>query len=208
MKKNLLAFSAIVAMVTVVNAGKNVELPPSEPLPIPPAITAVPLGLYLGGGFTYSKAECQCAPGAAKLSNGEDASTLGKVDSTTYGVNLKLGYDFNEFIGLEAKYIYTPWKDKDKTLKHYGIYLKPSYPVTENFDVYALLGYGKTECETLKDSQKGFAWGVGASYSFDKRVEGKKDGLGVYVEYLRPLKKTGNKDITIDMVNAGVQYNW
>jgi opacity protein-like surface antigen len=60
----------------------------------------------------------------------------------------------------------------------------------------------------MKDSQKGFGWGVGASYNFGKRVAGKKEGLGVYVEYLRPLKKTGNKKITIDTVNAGLQYNF
>jgi opacity protein-like surface antigen len=131
-----------------------------------------------------------------------------KFTSHTKGVNLKAGYDFNEYIGIEAKYLYTPWGDEDRTLKHYGLYLKPSYPITESLDIYALLGYGKTECESLKDSEKGFGWGVGASYNFGKRVAGKKEGLGVYVEYLRPLKKTGNKKITIDTVNAGLQYNF
>ena len=202
MKKLLISIATIAAIASSANAGKNVIPAPVEPIPVPTPVAA-PLGLYLGGGFTYSKAECECAP--IYLSNGVRNP---KFTANTKGVNLKAGYDFNEYIGIEAKYLYTPWGDEDRTLKHYGLYLKPSYPITESLDIYALLGYGKTECESLKDSQKGFGWGVGASYNFGKRVAGKKEGLGVYVEYLRPLKKTGNKKITIDTVNAGLQYNF
>jgi len=203
MKKLVFSTVAMVAiMITSANAGKNVIPAPVEPIPVPVPVAA-PLGIYLGGGYTYAKADCECDP--IYLSNGQYTP---KFTAETHGINLKAGYDFNEYIGIEAKYLYTPWGDEDHTLKHYGIYLKPSFPVTENFDIYALLGYGKTECESLKDSENGFGWGIGASYNFGKRVQGKKDGFGVYVEYLRPLKKTGNKDITIDTVNAGVQYNF
>ena len=204
MKKLTLSIATLAIMAVSAHAGKNVIPAPVEPLPVPPAVIP-PLGLYIGGGFTYSKAECQCDP-SVKCENG---TSCAKVNSaTTYGANLKAGYMFNEYIGLEGKYIYTPWGDKDRTLKHYGLYLKPTFPVTDNLDVYALLGYGKTECETLKDAQKGFAWGAGAEYTINKKIAGKKDGFGVYVEYLRPLKKTGNKNITVDMINAGVSYNF
>ena len=202
MKKLAISIAALAVMASSLNAGKNVIPAPVEPIPVPVPVAA-PLGLYLGGGYTYAKADCECAP--IYLSKGVYTP---KFTATTHGVNLKAGYDFNEYIGIEAKYLYTPWGDKDKTLKHYGFYLKPNYPVTEHFDIYALLGYGKTECESLKDSENGFGWGVGASYNFGKRVQGKKKGVGVYVEYLRPLKKTGNKNITIDTVNAGLQYNF
>jgi len=197
MKKLVLSTVAVAVMITSANAGKNVVPAPVEPIPVP---VEAPLGFYLGGGYTYAEADCACD--TIYLSSGEYTPEF---TAETHGVNLKAGYDFNEYIGIEAKYLYTPWGDEDKTIKHYGLYLKPNYPVTEHFDIYALLGYGKTECESLKDSEDGFGWGVGASYNFGKRVEGKKEGFGVYVEYLRPLKKTGNKDITIDTVNAGVQ---
>jgi len=202
MKKLVISIAALAAIVSSANAGKNVIPAPVKPIPVPVPVAA-PLGLYLGGGYTYAKADCECDP--IYLSSGKYTP---KFTAKTHGVNLKAGYDFNEYIGIEAKYLYTPWGDEDHTLKHYGIYLKPSFPVTENFDIYALLGYGKTECESLKDSENGFGWGVGASYNFGKRVQGKKDGFGVYVEYLRPLRKTGEKDIKIDTVNAGVQYNF
>ncbi len=202
MKKLTLSIISIAFMAISAQAGKNVAPAPSEPIPVPPVY--VPLGLYLGGGLTYAHSKCQCNT-SVKFSDG----TTSKVNSgNSYGVNLKLGYDFNKYFGLEAKYIYTPWGDKKKTLKHYGLYFKPKYSITDNIDIYALLGYGKTECETLNESKKGFAWGAGAEYTINKKINGKKDGFGVYIEYLRPLKKTGNKNITIDMVNAGVSYNF
>ena len=204
MKKLTLSIATLAIMAISAQAGKNVIPAPVEPIPVPPAVIP-PLGLYIGGGFTYSKSECQCDPSVKCSDNTSCAQVHG---GTTYGVNLKAGYNFTNYIGVEAKYIYTPWGDKNKTLKHYGLYLKPSYALTENLDIYALLGYGSTECETVKGSQKGFAWGAGAEYTINKKVAGTKDGFGVYVEYLRPLKKTGNKNIKVDMVNAGVSYNF
>jgi opacity protein-like surface antigen len=202
MKKTLLSITAVAVMSVSAFAGKNYIPAVVEPIPVP--VAEIPLGLYLGGGFTYAHSECQCDD-SIEFSNG----TGSKVNkANTYGYNLKAGYTINEFLAVEAKYINTPWGDDDKSLKHYGLYLKPTYAVSENLDIYALLGYGKTECETLQDTQKGFAWGAGAEYTFDKRVEGLKSGFGVYVEYLRPLKKTGNKDITVDMVNTGVSYHF
>jgi opacity protein-like surface antigen len=201
MKKLKLAIASIAILAVSANAGKNYEPATVEPIAVPVAV--IPLGLYLGGGFTYASSECKCGD-----LNLEKNNKVQSHKGTTYGVNLKAGYEINNFLSVEAKYIYTPWGDKDKTLKHYGLYLKPTYAVSENLDIYALIGYGKTECDTLKESQKGFAWGAGAEYTLNKKVNGFKDGLGLYVEYLRPLKKTGNKDITVDMVNAGVSYNF
>ena len=202
MKRLKVAIASLAILTMTANAGKNVEPPISEPIPVP--VINIPLGLYLGGGFTYASSKCQC-DNSIKFSNGS-TSKISK--GKTYGVNLKAGYTINSFLAVEAKYIYTPWGDKNKTLKHYGLYLKPTYAVSDNLDIYALLGYGKTECDTLKSSIKGFSWGVGAEYTLNKKIQGKKDGLGVYVEYVRPVKKTGNKNITVDMVNFGASYHF
>ena len=202
MKKTSFSVALIALFTLHLNAGKGVAPVTVEPIPIPLPIK-VPLGLYIGGGLTYATAECECEP-----LPGTNGTIIRKTSSDTYGVNLKAGYNFNEFIGVEVKYFYTPWGDKDRTLKHYGIYLKPTYPVTDHLDLYALLGYGKTECDILPESESGFGWGVGASYTLNKKIKGKKDGVGFYVEYLRPLKKTGNKKITIDTVHTGIEYNW
>jgi len=201
MKKLTLSIASIAIIATSAQAGKDVIPAPVEPIPVP--VASIPLGLYLGGGLTYAHSKCKCD--GITLSSGTTRTSK----ANTYGVNLKAGYQvIDNYLAVEAKYIYTPWGDKDKTLKHYGLYLKPTYPVTENLDIYALLGYGVTKCETVSGSQKGFGWGAGAEYTLKKKVSGRKDGFGVYVEYIRPLKKTGNKNITVDMVSGGVSYNW
>jgi len=207
MKKVIFSFVAATALSSTLFAGKNVAPAPIPPLPVPekpaPAVLP-PLGLYIGGGLTYAKSECQCDTNVKFADGTSSRKNTGK----TYGINLKAGYDFNEYIGVEGKYIYTPWKDKDKTLKHYGLYVKPNVPVTDNIDAYALLGYGKTECETLKESFKGFAWGLGTEYTFNNKKNGTKDGWGVYAEYLRPVKKSGAKNVKVDTLSAGVTYHF
>ena len=201
MKKVLFSVISATLLIGTANAGKNVVPAPVEPIPVP--VAAVPLGLTLGLGLAYSHGECQCDPSVI-CADGRSCGKLHK--NTSYGINLKADYMYNSYIGAEAKYVYAPYKGYD--MKHYGLYFKPTLPAGDNLDIYALLGYGKTECQTSGDSYKGFAWGVGAEYTLNKKVSGKKDGFGVYVEYLRPLKKTGNKKITVDMVNAGISYSF
>jgi len=207
MKKIIFSLAAVATLSSTAFAGKSVVPAPLPPLPVPekPAQQEVlpPLGLYIGGGLTYAKSECQCDD----ITTGNGIKN-GHSEGKTYGVNLKAGYDFNEYIGIEGKYLYTPWGDKEKTLKHYGLYVKPNMPLTENIDAYALLGYGKTECETLDDSYKGFAWGIGTEYTIGNKKAGAKEGWGVYAEYLRPIKKSGDKDIKTDTISAGIAYHF
>ena len=211
MKKVIFSLVATVALSSVAFAGKNVAPVPVPSIPIPqkpqpPVTPAVlpPLGLYVGGGLTYVHSKCKCDSNV-HFSDGTNGRT-NKAD--TYGINLKAGYTFNDYLAIEGQYLYTPWGDEDKTLKHYGLYLKPTAPVADNLDVYGLLGYGKTECETTNDSFKGFAWGLGAEYTFGQKVSGAKNGWGVYAEYTRPLKKSGSKNITTNAVSTGVAYHF
>ncbi len=38
-----------------------------------------------------------------------------------------------------------------------------------------LIGYGKTECETMTDTYKGVTGGLGTSYKFNKKSQDKKE---------------------------------
>ncbi len=209
MKKVIFSVIAATALSSSLFAGKNVAPAPVPPLPVPEApapekpTVLPPLGLYVGGGLTYAKTSCKCAP-----LNTTSGIQRGQSSGKSYGVNLRGGYEYNEYVGIEARYLYTPWGDKDKTMKHYGIYLKPMAPVTDNFDVYALLGYGKTKCEYHNLDEKGFAWGLGGEYMFSEKKEGAKDGFGIYAEYSRPIKKSGAKTIKTDVLSTGVSYHF
>lgn len=206
MKKVIFSLIAVAALGSSLYAGKNVAPAPVPPLPIPeaPQPTVVPpLGLYVGGGLTYASTSCKCS--ALQTSDG---LVQGQSSGKSYGVNLRAGYDYNDYIGVEARALYTPWGDKDKTMKHYGLYLKPMAPVTDNVDLYGLLGYGKTKCDYRNIDEKGFAWGLGAEYSFGKKTNGVKEGWGVYAEYSRPLKKSGATTMKADVASAGMAYHF
>ncbi|HEC45558.1 MAG TPA: hypothetical protein ENI25_01930, partial [Epsilonproteobacteria bacterium] len=96
----------------------------------------------------------------------------------------------------------------------WGIYVKPMYPVTDSFDIYALLGYADADYTvsgsgyTLSsDAFDGFSWGIGADYSFT-------DSVSVFVDYVSLyddefVNNAGNNvDFTIDTWNFGVTYTF
>ena len=93
----------------------------------------------------------------------------------------------------------------------WGIYLKPMLPVGENFNVYALLGYGSVEVGGMDES--GFQWGAGASY-------GMSENLSLFVDYVSLYDDTyidswtdrydyvENWDYSIYSINVGLTYKF
>ena len=204
MKKLFFSIAAVALLSTSSYAGKNVQEAVLPPVPVPKApqkpiepSDLPPLGLYIGGGLTYAHSSCKCP----------DIGINTERKGNTYGVNLMAGYDIFDYAAIEAKYFYTPWGDKDKTIKHYGIYLKPKYALSDNFEAYALLGYGKTECEYQSQDEKGFSWCIGGEYTFEAN-KGQKSGLGIYAEYMQPVRKTGSKEVKVHTGNVGIAYHF
>jgi len=142
MKNIILSTAAFLAMSTYVVAG-GVIVPADEPVV---EVVKDDAGFYIGVAYTLLTNE-------TTISNGVN----GVVDYN--GFMLQAGYKFNPYIAIEARY----WDGGDEQLhmSHpvghpdgddhsvasefdaWGVYLKPMYPVTEAFDVYALLGWGQ-----------------------------------------------------------------
>jgi len=76
------------------------------------------------------------------------------------------------------------------------------YPVYENINVYALLGYASTEYDKVVNDADGFSWGVGAEYTF-------MDKISFFVDYTN-LNYDDNKynDDYIDTYNFGLNYKF
>jgi len=122
-------------------------------------------------------------------------------DSTHHHAGMfQLGYKFNPYIALEGRYWVAKsksdkWKSNDGSSgftkadsKIWGIYLKPIYPITSKFNIYALLGLANnnynlqtsyptsyTSNHTLYsysglNNHTGFSWGLGASYSINRNI--------------------------------------
>ena len=109
--------------------------------------------------------------------------------SSGYGITLVGGYYFNQYIGLEARYLKTlsdldidsnrPIMTTNDTLENVGLYVKPMYNITTGLAMYGLAGYGKsTYCNAKGDyTETGFQWGLGAKYEL-------ANGIGLFVDYL------------------------
>ena len=131
--------------------------------------------------------------------------TMGRVsdahcEDITYGVVGKVGYDFNEYVGVEARGVRTNWEYEGAKIKHVAVFLKPQYPVSEDVNLYGLVGYGKTTTSHKKRvDETGLAYGAGIDYALS-------ENMSMFVDYERLLEKSNVPDL--DAVSLGVSFNF
>ena len=231
MKNIVLSAVAVFAMSSFAVAGGDIA-PAEEPVVDMPEIVepVVDAGFYLGMGY-----------GALSFDRTVTAENHVEGIKYTYNPDLgldydtfmfQMGYKFNEYVSVEYRY----WKglgDEDinpldenlggvgsADLSAYGIYVKPMYPVSDMFNVYALLGYsvatyevnyGELSGDTDKD---GFSWGLGAAYAFNNNVSVSLDYVVVAdASYDDLISSDGQEfavtnDTTVDTVNVAVTYKF
>ncbi len=168
-------------------------------------------GLYVGVGVSrvFFDGTCFCGDGV--------------FEDYTYGALLRVGYDLNQYFGIELRGATTWIEDEGARLKaHYGIFAKPQYHITNDINVYVLAGYAYTEIgdnPVVSFDDTGFSWGVGLEYdlSKDTKKEGsyervfdglgdQEKGWGLFVDYQKLLEKDGRPDM--DMISFGVTYDF
>jgi len=89
-------------------------------------------------------------------------------EDITFGIVGKVGYDFNDYIGVEGRVLKTFMEYEQSKVEHYGIFAKPMYPVTDKLDVYGLVGYAQTDVGDIKSyNGSGLSWGLGLNYFFE-----------------------------------------
>jgi len=218
MKKLNLSLAAIFAMGTFAVAGGDIA--PVEPVVEEPVVVESAGNFYLGLAYGY----LDTTEDYTELVSGGTLKTS-VIDENFDDIMIQAGYNFNEYIAIEGRYWFglsdtsisyngNAW---DVSLDAWGIYVKPQYPVTEAFNVYALLGYGGAEFDISRtrgnttftpntDTMDGFSWGLGASYAFT-------DNVSVFIDYVNIYDDTtdligGSYDDTIDSWNFGVTYNF
>jgi len=192
----------------VVFAGKNVA--PAES-PVVPVMSVNPFYIGLGLLWSGTSIDCPCANGTEKK-------------NTSYGVMGRVGFDFNPYLGVEARFFKASMDKNFAETTHYGLYLKPQYHVSDKMNVYGLIGYGNTEidfsCPSMSDyDDAGLSVGVGfeydmsddeplaASRSFDGQGDQEK-GWGIWADYQNLLRDEGSTNINANIVTAGVTYDF
>jgi len=200
MKKLTLSIAAIAAMSTFAMAGGDIA--PVEPVVETPVVAPVTdRGFYVGGAY-----------GLMGIDYSDPTYSF---DTSHDSFMLQAGYKINPYVAVEGRYWWGSSDDYSTGGNNYsadvdawGLYVKPMYPVTEQFDVYALLGYGDTDPSNSKDSTwptydtDGFQWGLGASYDVTANI-------AVFADYTELYNDTqNNEDMTIDSWNFGVTYKF
>lgn len=213
MKNIALSAVAFLTMSIFVIAGGD-AVPVEVPVVEVEEVVVNDAGLYIGVAYAYVENE-------TTITNGVN----GEVDFS--GFMLQAGYKFNPYIAVEGRY----WDAGDEKLSMsnpishpvpvdtqfdgWGIYAKPMYPVTDLFDLYALLGWGhqNTINYTHEPSGSSFSWGLGASYSFINNVSVFVDYVSIYDETavedaVDPSGKLVDVEIQSASTNVGVSYKF
>jgi len=149
-----------------------VEIPKKEPKKIVVEKPAKPSGLYLAGGLTDV---------AIRTNDRANLFSKKSDQDRQIGFTGRLGYDFMDYLGAELRGTYGIAKDKENKFKQIGAYLKPNYNITNEINLYGLLGASKTNVGVGSDS--GFSYGAGLDYEIPN------SNISVFTDVVNYMKK-------------------
>jgi len=215
MKKLNLSLVTVLAMSTFAIAGGDIA--PVEPEVVVETPMAVEdKGPYVGIAYGYQEIEID------RIDNVSGGTLF---DEKFGSIMIDAGYKFNDNIAIEGRYWFglsssqgLSWRSgvpSDVTIDAWGLYVKPMYPVSPAFDIYALLGYAGVDATydipnggTLtSDTVNGFSWGIGGEYTFS-------NNWSVFADYTSIIDgEDGNVDAirtedSLTTLNIGVNYRF
>ena len=207
MKKFNLSLVTVLAMSTFAIAGGDIA--PVEPVVMVEEPVVEDRGFYLGLGYGLLSADREVDFAGTKISRGsEDYSQI----------VLQAGYKFNSYVALEWRYwgaiddntFLDRYDEIERTadVEAWGIYVKPIYPVSDAFDIYALLGYATSDFSgTSVGDLDGFSWGLGAAYNFN-------ENWSVFIDWTELYDNDDttvlghNQDTSLDVTTFAFSYKF
>jgi OOP family OmpA-OmpF porin len=153
-----------------------------------------------------------------------------RLKDSTWGGIIRAGWEYNQYVGIEGRALKATLDSDWGETTHYGIYLKPQYPVSEQVNIYGLLGYGHTEiytdCLAIQDhtfKYDGFSYGIGLEYDlsdresdreegeYDRPFDGHMDqekGWGLWIDYQNLMNNEGPDNFKSNIITFGVTYDF
>jgi len=234
MKNIVLSAVAVFAMGSFAVAGGDIA-PIEEPEVVVEEVVApvTDAGFYLGLGYGYLNTTADL-----KSDVGPWTDSANLWDDSFGEIMLQAGYKFNSYVAIEGRYWYGvsngSWLNPggtsgsglpvvgqavgDLSFDAFGIYVKPMYPVTDGFNIYALLGYASIDSTLDGDNNwedgtdaDGFSWGVGAEYAFNENVSIFVDYTVIYSDTIDDNVYNGYQysiDIDAAVIDFGVTYKF
>ncbi len=214
MKKIGLSLVLAIALSSMSFAGGDIA-PAEEPVA---AEVEDASGFYLGGGLALINTRGASA-GLGFFDDSEGSDRLG-------GLTFMAGYDFSQYVAVEGRYAFSFSDSNDDPVdfSSWSIFVKPQYPVSEHFKIYALLGYGGVTMDEQRDysghpeyihptnvDDTGFQWGLGAAYSLKGHIE---SDVALFIDYtslandMEGIYWNGDLEADADMITVGVTYKF
>lgn len=203
MKKIVLSLGAFVAMSSLVFAGGDIE--PVEPVVAAPVVMGSSTGnFYLGLGMGAV---------SARDSSLDMSFTSSKTGQDRLGnIVFLAGYEVNQYVAVEGRYSTTFTKEDIVEMDSWSLFVKPQYPVSEDFSLYALLGYGGVKMDAVNNANvdvddSGFQWGLGASYAIGENYT-------IFFDYtslasnMNGVYYNGALEVDADALTLGVTYKF
>ena len=206
MKKITLSLVSVMVLSGLSYAGGDIE-PVVEEVPV---VVEDNSAFYVGIGYGYFDQQ-----------NDNIAPTGDNVEFEANSILLQAGYQYNQYVALEGRY-WIGVGDIDQSgynagtrsgdFDAWGLYVKPMYPVTNDFDIYALLGYADNTIDIDNSGSwetDGFSWGIGAQYDV-------MDNVLIFADYVSMASEDTvsvngiDRDTDIDLytINIGVSYKF
>ncbi|RLA65770.1 MAG: hypothetical protein DRQ78_04975 [Epsilonproteobacteria bacterium] len=193
--------------------GKRISPEAIAVLPVSEAIMPIPV--YVGVGFV-----------AAGLSRDCPCSGDERLKDMTYGGILRLGWDFNAYFGIEARWMKASIEKDFSQTRHYGLYLKPQYHLSDAINMYGLIGYGETKVDyangnrssTLRASGPSYGAGIEYDLSLDESLgqysrtfDGQGDqekSWGLWLDFQHLLYNESTFNTHSNIITAGITYDF
>ncbi|MGC9350382.1 MAG: porin family protein [Sulfurovum sp.] len=231
--KTIMKAAAVTTLLScsTLYAGGKIIAPAVAPVAMVEESSVNPLYLGLGLLWGDTSRECYCYDLQGNLRD------VVRTDDDAWGGIVRLGYDFNQYVGIETRFLSASLGGGLFDTTHYGIFLKPKTPIGERFNLYGLLGYGhtkiETDCGVVQESysKNGFSYGIGLEYDlsskdddyesytnegnmnpeFDRPFDGHGDQevkWGLWVDYQKLLHDEGAAKYRSHVVTFGVTYDF
>jgi len=201
MKNSLISVAAVAALSSFVFAGGDID--PIEPYtPDVETSTSLEGNAYIGLGAALVSTS-DSTVGASFFAQTAGQDRLGNA-------TLLAGYKFNSYVGVEGRYSTTVYESDFLNMDSWSLFLKPQFPMGDDLNAYALLGYGGVTMgaegvNTVDVDGAGFQWGIGLDYAVTEKVS-------VFFDYTSLASSVdgvyynGAKQADADALTLGVTY--